>query len=471
MIPSHIKNFLVTGIIASFLLACTVGKKYTRPELNIPENYKETSQITGDTIILPWKTFFKDPQLIGLIEKALMKNNEIHTALKNMEQLDLAYKQAKNNIMPTVDFSAGANRAWPSKNSLNGSLNEQFIGTKYIDDFSATVQFSWEVDIWGKTKMQKESAAAEYFAQKENMTALKTRIIVQVAQAYYNLIGLDEQLKIAKNNIELSDRTLQMMKLQFTSGQINSLAIQQSEAQKKTAELLIPMANQNISVQENALSILCGEYPGKIARGNNLKNMVPENQLSEGVPAQLLSRRPDLKAAELTVISFNAKTGLSKAAMYPSISLSPQIGINSYKFNSWFDLPGSLTKTLAANLALPLLQKRQFKTAYETALIEQEKAAISFRQTMMTAVAEVSDAMAKSQSTSERLVLLEERTAILDKGINDALKLYKSGMANYLEVITAQNNKLQNDLEYINTNLEKLNAEVDLYRALGGGVN
>lgn len=471
MIPSHIKNFLVTGIIASFLLACTVGKKYTRPELNIPENYKETSQVTGDTIILPWKTFFKDPQLIGLIEKALMKNNEIHTALKNMEQLDLAYKQAKNNIMPTVDFNAGANRAWPSKNSLNGSLNEQFIGTKYIDDFSATVQLSWEVDIWGKTKMQKESAAAEYFAQKENMTALKTRIIVQVAQAYYNLIGLDEQLKIAKSNIELSDRTLQMMKLQFTSGQINSLAIQQSEAQKKTAELLIPMANQNISVQENALSILCGEYPGKIARGNNLKNMVPENQLSEGVPAQLLSRRPDLKAAELTVISFNAKTGLSKAAMYPSISLSPQIGINSYKFNSWFDLPGSLTKTLAANLALPLLQKRQFKTAYETALIEQEKAAISFRQTMMTAVAEVSDAMAKSKSTSERLVLLEERTAILEKGINDALKLYKSGMANYLEVITAQNNKLQNDLEYINTNLEKLNAEVDLYRALGGGVN
>ncbi|MBK1896643.1 efflux transporter outer membrane subunit [Chryseobacterium paridis] len=467
----YIKNFLITGVIASFLLSCAVGKKYTRPALDIPENYKAASKVTGDTVILPWKTFFKDPQLISLIEKALLKNNEIHTALKNMEQLDLAYKQAKNNIMPTVDFNAGANRTWASKNSLNGSLNEQFVGTKYIDDFNATLRLSWEVDIWGKTKMQKESAAADYLAQKENINALKTRIIVQVAQAYYNLISLDEQLKIAEKNIELSDNTLKMMKLQYTAGQINSLAIQQSEAQKKTAELLIPLANQNISVQENALSILCGEYPGKIARGNTMKNMIPENTLLEGVPAQLLSRRPDLKAAELSVISFNAKTGLSKAAMYPSISITPQIGVNSTQISSWFDLPGSLAKTIAGNLALPLLQKRQLKTAYQTALIDQEKAVITFRQTMMTAVSEVSDAMAKSKGTSERLTLLEQRTGILDKGINDALKLYKSGMATYLEVITAQNNKLQNDLEYINISLEKLNAEVDLYRSLGGGIN
>jgi outer membrane protein TolC len=248
------------------------------------------------------------------------------------------------------------------------------------------------------------------------------------------------------------------------------LAVQQSEAQKKTAELLIPLAKQNISIQENALSILCGEYPAKIEREGNLKTMIPENKLSEGLPAQLLSRRPDLKMAEFNVISLNSKTGLAKAAMYPSISLSPQIGVNSNKFSSWFDIPGSITKAVAANLAAPIFQKKQLKTAYETALIEQEKAAINFKQSVMTAVGEVSDAMAKSKGSSERLQLLEQRTAILDKGINDALKLYKSGMATYLEVITAQNNKLQNDLEAINVTFERLNAEVDLYRALGGGV-
>ncbi|NIF05717.1 TolC family protein [Chryseobacterium sp. Tr-659] len=465
-----IKNFLISGTMASLLMSCAVGKKYTRTELQLPETYKESVQLTGDTIVLPWKTFFKDPKLIGLIDKALTRNNEVSVAVKNIEQLDLAYKKAKLSLMPTLDFTAGANRSWASKNSLNGSLNEQFLGTKYIDDFNAAIRLSWEVDIWGKAKMQKESAAAEYFGQKENLNAIKSRIVVQVAQAYYNLISLDEQLKIAEQNIELSDNTLKMMNLQFKAGQINSLAIQQSEAQKKTAELLIPLAKQNISIQENALSILCGEYPGKIERQGVLKTMIPENKLSEGLPAQLLSRRPDLKVAEFNVISLNSKTGLAKAAMYPSISLSPQIGVNSNKFNSWFDIPGSITKAIAANLAAPIFQKKELKTAYETARIEQEKAAINFKQSVMTAVGEVSDAMAKSTGSSERLELLEQRTAILDKGINDALKLYKSGMATYLEVITAQNNKLQNDLETINVTLERLNAEVDLYRALGGGV-
>ncbi|MDR6488055.1 NodT family efflux transporter outer membrane factor (OMF) lipoprotein [Chryseobacterium vietnamense] len=466
----NIKNFLISGIMASLLMSCAVGKKYTRTDLQIPETYKESVQVTGDTVVLPWKTFFKDPKLIGLIDKALSRNNEVNVALKNIEQLDLIYKQAKLGLMPTLDITAGANRSWASKNTLNGSLNEQFVGTKYMDDFSAALRLSWEVDIWGKAKMQKESAAAEYFGQKENLNAIKSRIVVQVAQAYYNLISLDEQLKIAEQNIELSDNTLKMMNLQFTAGQINSLAVQQSEAQKKTAELLIPLAKQNISIQENALSILCGEYPAKIERQGDLKTMIPENKLSEGLPAQLLSRRPDLKMAEFNVISLNSKTGLAKAAMYPSISLSPQIGVNSNKFSSWFDIPGSITKAIAANLAAPIFQKKQLKTAYETALIEQEKAAINFKQSVMTAVGEVSDAMAKSKGSSDRLQLLEQRTAILDKGINDALKLYKSGMATYLEVITAQNNKLQNDLEAINVILEKLNAEVDLYRALGGGV-
>ncbi len=456
--------------MASLLMSCAVGKKYTRTDLQVPETYKESVQVTGDTVLLPWKTFFKDPKLIGLIDKALSRNNEVNVALKNIEQLDLIYKQAKLGLMPTLDLTAGANRSWASKNTLNGSLNEQFVGTKYMDDFSAALRLSWEIDIWGKAKMQKESAAAEYFGQKENLNAIKSRIVVQVAQAYYNLISLDEQLKIAEQNIELSDNTLKMMNLQFTAGQINSLAVQQSEAQKKTAELLIPLAKQNISIQENALSILCGEYPSKIEREGNLKTMIPENKLSEGLPAQLLSRRPDLKMAEFNVISLNSKTGLAKAAMYPSISLSPQIGVNSNKFSSWFDIPGSITKAVAANLAAPIFQKKQLKTAYETALIEQEKAAINFKQSVMTAVGEVSDAMAKSKGSSDRLQLLEQRTAILDKGINDALKLYKSGMATYLEVITAQNNKLQNDLEAINVTLERLNAEVDLYRSLGGGV-
>jgi multidrug efflux system outer membrane protein len=464
------KNIIVILALTAALASCTVGKKYERANLQAPEQFRANVPVTADSVQLPWRTFFREPQLVNLIEKALTKNNDVAVAMKNIEQLDLAVKQARLGLLPTLDLTAGASRAFLSKNSLNGSLSEQFVGTSYMDNYDATLQLSWEVDIWGKAKMQKEAAIANYFGQKENLSALKTRIISQVAQAYYNLISLDEQLIIAQRNIALSDSTLNMMRLQFNAGQITSLAVNQAEAQKKTAELLIPLAMQNIAVQENALSILCGEYPDSISRAGDLADVMPEERFANAVPAQLLSRRPDVKSAEYIVMNANAQTGLAKAAMYPAFSLTPQIGANSFKFNQWFDLPGSMAKTVAVNLTQPIFRKRALRTAHETAILEQEKAVIQFRQTLMTAVGEVSDAMARSNGATQRLELVQQKTAMLNKATEDAQKLYKSGMATYLEVITAQNGRLQNDLESISIQLEKLNAVTDLYRALGGGV-
>ncbi|THF53312.1 TolC family protein [Flavobacterium supellecticarium] len=469
------QSLIIKKLIPGFLLlllvsSCVVAKKYKQPALDLPEKYRMELQLTADTIQLPWRTFFKDKQLITLIGNALQKNNEIAVALKSVEQLDLAFKQAKLEWLPTLELSGSVNRTWQSKNSMNGSLMGQFVSTPYIDDYMSGLRLNWEMDIWGKTSMMKAATRADYFAQRENVAALKTRIIVQVAQAYYNLLALDEQLKIATSNIELSDRTLQIMQLQYDAGQINSLAVQQAEAQKKTAEMVLPLAMQQIAVQENALSILCGAYPDSVARAESLQKALPEDLATTGIPAALLSRRPDVKAAEYAVIVANAKAGLANAAMYPSLSLVPQIGTNSMQFKDWFDLPGSVTKNIAANLTQPLFQKKMLRTAYKIALIEHEKAAIQFKQTVLQAVGEVSDAMARSKGASQRLVLAEEKGMALNKATNDAMKLYANGMANYLEVITAQNNALQNELETIAIHLEKYNAITDLYRALGGGV-
>ncbi|MDQ6531148.1 TolC family protein [Flavobacterium sp. LHD-85] len=458
---------LLTGAI---MTSCVVGKKYSRTELNAPEKFREEVAVTGDTVLLPWKNYYKDPLLVALIEKALVKNNEIVIAMKSMEQLDLNYKQAKLSLMPTLDFDAGASRAYPSKNSLNGSLSQQFIGKDYMDDYSANLRLSWEVDIWGKAAMQKRDAKAAYFAQKENLSALKTRIIVQVAQSYYNLLGLDEQLKIAEKNIELSTNTLNMMQLQYKSGSISSLAVNQTEAQKKTAELLVPLAKANIAVQENALQILCGEYPDKIERAGNIDAAEVSVLFPAGIPASLLSRRPDVKSSEYAVMSANAKTGLAKATMYPTLSLNPSIGVNSFEFENWFNFPGSVTKTIAANLAQPIFRKKALRTAYEVAVLEQEKAVVQFKQSFITAVGEVNDAMSRLKYADERVILAKDKAESLEKATSDASLLYKSGMANYLEVIAAQNSSLQNELDLVTIKLEKLNAAINLYRALGGGV-
>jgi NodT family efflux transporter outer membrane factor (OMF) lipoprotein len=463
------RNLIILSALAATLSACTVGKKYSRTELNLPDQYRGQTQLTGDTVLLPWRTFFKDPTLTQLIEKALQRNAEVNAAVMTVQQLELNYKQARHALMPTLNLNAGANRTWLSSNSLNGSLSDQFLGTSYMDDYSVSLNLSWEADIWGKAKMQKAGALADYFAQKENLRALETRIISSVAQAYYNLIALDEQLRVAQRNVILGDSTLRIVQLQYQSAQVNALAVEQAVAQKKTAELLIPLAHQNIAVQENALSILCGNYPDSIARAGHFANIITSETFPAGPPALLLSRRPDVQAAEFAVMSANAKTGLAKAAMYPTFSITPSIGANSFKFNTWFNIPGSLIKTVGANLTQPLLQQRALRTRYKVAALEQEKAVTQFKQTVLTAVGEVSDALARTGYADERLNLAADKTKALNKATRHALLLYKSGMANYLEVLVAQNNALQNELEAIVIQREKLDAMTDLYRALGGG--
>ncbi|WEK38394.1 MAG: efflux transporter outer membrane subunit [Candidatus Pseudobacter hemicellulosilyticus] len=464
-IQFYISIAFAVAVLAS---ACTVGKQYSRPALNLPDNYRGQA-VTADSLQLPWRSFFKDPILVGLIEKALEKNNDMSVAVINMQQLELTYKQSRMGLLPTLNLSVGANRNWLSENSLNGSLSSQFLGGSYMDDYSATLNLAWEADIWGKVKMQKAGALANFLAQKENLTALKSRLIVQVAQAYYNLITLDEQLKVAHRNVLLGDSTLNLIKLQYTAAQVNSLAVEQAEAQKKTAELLVPVALQNIALQENTLSTLCGSYPDSVSRAGSLADARPEEVFPTGVPAMLLSRRPDVKAAEYAVMAANASTGLAKAAMYPSINLTPSIGTNSFKFNSWFDLPGSLVKNVGIGLTQPIFQKKALKTAHEIALLEQQKAAIQFRQSVLTAVEEVSGALVRSEQADLRMQLTSQKQASLSKATRDALLLYRNGMATYLEVITAQNNSLQNQLDMITVQRDKLTAVTDLYRALGGG--
>ena len=463
----NIYLFLVMGL---YLSSCAVGKKYSRPELEVPNQYRQTINVTGDTVLLPWKTFFQDPKLVQLIDQAMQKNKDVAVAVLNLDQVNLSYKQAKLGLLPTLDLAIGASRNFSSKNSLNGSLNEQFTGERYLDNFDATLSLSWEADIWGKVKMQKAAARANFFQQKENLAALKTRIVAQVAQSYNNLITLDEQLKVAQKNAALSDSTLRMIKLQFRSAQVSSLAVSQAEAQKKTAELLVPLTKQNIEVQENALSILCGSFPNNIQRAESKGELVKTGLFPTGVPANLLSRRPDVKAAEYAVMSANAKSGLSKAAMYPALSLTPSVGMNSFRFNNWFDLPGSLAKNFAANIAQPILRKKELKTTYEIAKIEQQKAAETFRLSVMNAVGEVSDALVKSKYSNERSKLVNEKRATLEKASRDAMLLFNSGMATYLEVIIAQSNSLQNELEQTEINRDQFNAVIDLYRSLGGGV-
>jgi NodT family efflux transporter outer membrane factor (OMF) lipoprotein len=330
---------------------------------------------------------------------------------------------------------------------------------------------SWEADIWGKIKNQKSKALAEYLQTTEARKALQTTIVSGVADGYYNLLMLDAQLDIARANLALNDSTLRIIRLQYDAGEVTALGVQQAEAQEMSAKELIPQLQQSILLEEDALSVLAGRLPDSVERGQRLDNVAVRDALTAGVPAQLLSRRPDVRSSELALTAANASVGISKAAMYPTITITPQGGWDTYIFKNWFNIPGSLFGAVAGGLTQPVFQRKKLKTQYEEALVDREKTIIQFKQSVLVAVGEVSDALATIEKLKEQQTVAASRVLKLQQAIANANSLFRNGMANYLEVITAQSNVLQSELELASIKKGQLSAEVELYRSLGGGWN
>ena len=466
----RILRYSLTIIIGFALYSCKVSKDLPVPKDSVPVAYGDSaSRDTSSIADQAWKTFFADASLQKLVDSALLKNYDLQLALKNMESARQSLRQAKTGWLPQLNLNIGASSTIPSKNSLNGSLTEQFLGTNHIEDFTANLGLSWEIDIWGKIRNQKKAALSAYLQTAEARKAMQTAIVSAVARGFYNLLLLDEQLGIARKNLTLNDSTLRVIRFQQAAGQVTMLAVQQAEAQQLSAAQLVSLLEQNTRLQENALSILSGRFPGRIERANGLRAIALNESLSTGVPSHLLSRRPDVKAQELALRIQNARVGIAKAGFYPTLQITASGGLNAYKATNWFSVPASLFGNLAGGLTQPLFQHRRIKTQYELAKIDREKTVIQFRQTVLTAVGEVSDALVKVEKLNEQQGIAAKRVKTLQEATTNAVLLFKSGMATYLEVITTQSSVLQSELDQAALKYGQLNAQIDLYRALGGG--
>lgn len=460
------------AFILMILSACNVSKNVETPKTALPDNFRNaaTTADTSSIADIPWKNFFTDPTLQHLIDSAIAKNFDMQLAIKNLEASQLLVKQVKWNNVPQVDLGVTANTTRPSDNSLDGlSLAEAGIKNKHIEDYSANVSLSWEADIWGKIRNQNKSAVAAYLQTAEAKKAVQTDIVANVSQGYYNLLMLDDQLGIAKKNVALNDSTLRIIKLQYDAGQVTSLAVQQAEAQRGAAAELVPQFERDITLQENALQILAGSLPGNIDRTASLNDISFADNLSAGVPSAVVSRRPDVRSQELALTIANAKVGINKSEMYPALRITAEGGINSFKASNWFNIPASLFGVVGASVLQPLLDHKQLKTNYEVAKVDREKTVIQFRQSVLVAVGEVSDALVKIEKLKSQQTIAADRLKTLQKAISNSNLLFQNGMANYLEVITAQSNVLQSELELASIKRSELSAVSELYKALGGG--
>jgi len=456
-------------ILLTVFASCRMGKNYQRPTVPLPESFNQTttSSDTNSIADITWRNFFTDPVLQELIDSGISRNYDLSYALRNISIAQSQVKQASWLWYPHLNAAVGAQYNRYSDNGPLGVKNGALSNNS--SDYLASVSMNWEIDIWGKISRQKEASMANYLQTYEAAKAIQTRLVADIAQGYFSLLMLDQQLLETKKTLALTTDFVKLTRLLFNAGEVTYLAIQQSESQMQSTAQLIPLIEQNIQIQENSLEFLTGNLPGAIRRDVSLTDIHFNDSLSTGIPIAILNRRPDVRANEMSLVKANAQVGVSQANIYPALTLTAGTGFESLKASNWFNIPGSLFGLAGGTLVQPVLQGRQLKTQFEIAKQQREQAVILFRQSVLNAAIEVSNALIQVSKLREQEIIAKQRTDTLSAAVGNAQLLFKNDLANYLEVITAQQTALDAQLSLAFIQRAELDARVELYRSLGGG--
>ena len=476
-------------ILCSVVLSatgCKVGQRYARPDIvtvnsyygNItqPDSAAANQRHLSD---VNWRDYFEDPVLISLIDTALLTNIDLQREAKRIEIGFQNSQLSKAAFYPNAGISLfDFNREYYSVDYNNYGSNrsrrnhgENPPTTLYTENlaYSTTLFASWEIDVWGKLRWQKEAAQASLVQSREIRKAVQTAVVAEIASTYYNMLMVNSQVAVAESNLALGRSTLRIVKLQFEADETTSLAIQQTESRILRAESLIPQLERDYVMLENRLNQLLGRYPQPIDIQQNLEDVSFDDQYIVGVPLELIDNRPDVAAAEQQLMISNARVGIAQAMRYPSIVLNASTGLNTFKFDSFLDPMRAGFALLNGALFQPIFQNRQLKTNYSIAQAERQIAALDFKDNVILAVREVSDALITIEKLQEEYSIAQERIIVTSKGVQDASLLFQSGFATYLEIINAQEDALQSELDLADLKRQIILAKIELYRSLGGG--
>ena len=338
---------------------------------------------------------------------------------------------------------------------------------KYGNQFDVSANIGWEADIWGKLRAQEKAEFANYLGTVSAHQAVKSDLVASVASAYYQLLTFDDQKKIINETIALRKKNLETTSALKDAGTVTEVAVQQSEALVFNAESLLISIDVQIGLLENTISLLMGEPSHAIERTTIDAQKMPVS-LDLGYPANLLANRPDVKVAEYRLMNAFEMTNAAKANFYPTLRLTGSGGIVSGDLDQLFSV-NSLFANVVAGLAQPILNKRQIKTQYEVSLANKEIAYLNFRRSVLTAGKEVSDALKIYQSQDRFIGLKRKEMEAYKNSVEYSQELVNYGLATYLEVINASVNQLNAELNISNAEYSKLDAGIELYRALGGG--
>lgn len=462
-----IHKIILIFFVSFLVVSCHTRQNYQRANDVVDEKLFRTDALPKDSLSmanLSWKEIFTDAILQNHIAKALENNLDIRIALQNIASAEAYLKQSKAAYQPTISVG-------PDYSFNTSSLNTQFgqiVGERrYINQFDITANLGWELDLWGKLKGQEKAQYAAYLSSVAAHQNVKSNLVASIATAYYQLLTFDEQKKIFSNTIEIRKKNLETTKALKDAGIVSEVAVQQSEALVYNAEASLVTLDVQIQMLENTISLLMGEPSHEIERTSlSTQNFALNTDV--GYPSALLANRPDVKQAEFNLINAFELTNAAKAQFYPSLKITGSTGVQSVDIDKLFSA-NSVFANVLVGLAQPILNKRQIRTNYEVSLANQERAYLNFRKTILNAGNEVSDALKMYNAQDQFIAFKKKELSAYDKSVEFSQELVNYGMANYLEVLNANVNKLNAEINIANAQYTKLQAGVEVYRALGGG--
>ncbi len=419
----------------------------------------------GDLI---WEDFFNDPFLLALIDSALQNNLDLLAAAQRIKVAQADYRLRRGALLPAVRGNVAANLGTVVNPNLVNDPNVDQSANNIAQNYFVGFQSSWEADLWGRLRLRREAAYRRFMASEKGQHLLITNLVADVARLYYELLGLDNELATIRQNIEFQETALELVRIQKIGGRATELAVQQFQAQLLRTQSLAFEKRQGVIELENELNSLLGRYPQPIARGTSILEQSLPNVVRTGVPSSLLLRRPDIREAELALAAARADVEAARKAFFPSLVLSPFVGMNAPEL-SLLVKPESVAMGVLAGLTAPIFQQNRIRAGYDRASAETLEAFYNYRQMVITGHQEVVTNLRRAENYRQAYELRKEEAEVLKAAVSTSDLLFAAGYANYLEVITAQARVLEAELSVVDTRKEIFVSLINLYRALGGG--
>lgn len=452
------KKYLLIILSVLFLSSCKIGKEYTKLEIDMPNTFVSYSQDSTCFADMKWWDIYADTNLRNIIDYTLENNKDMKVAVAKVKEMAARKKVNYADFFPQINANVYGQ---------DEKLNYQGDFSKPHDiEYGVKANISWELDLWGNLRWANDAAIAEYLSSVEGQRALMMSLVAEVAEIYFELIALDNELLIVKQTLKAREEGVRLAKIRFEGGLTSETSYQQAKLEYAKKATLVPDLEKKIAMKENEILALSGSFPRRVMRTETQNNLILPDTIPVGLPSQLLERRPDVRKAEQKLIAANARVGVSYTNMFPRVALTSNLGFETDQFATLLSSPMFF---ISSNLLSPVFSFGKNKSKYKAQLAVYEQECYNYEKVVLSAFYDVMNALVefdKMKEIYETRLLLEQSAKVT---MDLAQLQYINGVIGYLDVLDAQRNYFDAQISLSNAYRDKQITMVKLYKALGGG--